>query len=351
MSASVQDLETAKLKNRRIFPMRLKLLVLFGGSFTIVFIFIAIWILNFTTGQASDRLESQLASSTQGAASTLNPELFSSLVNTVDEVKDPKNEYGYGYPKSPLYAEASGELLKINKMVPEALSYSYFKDATDGKLYFAASSGFLLKPQFGVPFRVPVAKIVNALTLSLMEKGLSETTAQPQYTDAYGTWISSYSPVFDANGQSVGAGGVDYPKTYVDKLDSQVKRKLYPILGISYIFLVGLIILISSQLVRPLRRLTEASARIAEGEYDLNVRSLISSVFPDEMYTLAESFSQMASKVDNREKTLTQEVKRLKVEIDQARRVDSVREITESESFNDLAQKAAEMRKRMRSED
>lgn len=338
-------------KNRRIFPMRIKLLVLFGGSFTIVFAFIAIWILNFTTSQASTRLETQLATSTEGAASTLKPDLFTELITTVEEVKDPKNEFGYGYPQSPLYAEASGELLKINKMVPEALSYSYYKDSADGKLYFAASSGFLLEPQFGVPYRVPVAKIVNALTLSLMEKGLSETTAQPQYTDAYGTWISSYSPVLDANGKSVGAIGVDYPKTYVDKLNSDVKSKLYPILGVSYVFLLGLIILISTQLVRPLRRLTEASARIAEGEYDLNVRSLVSSVFPDEMYTLAESFSQMASKVDVREKTLTQEVKRLKVEIDQARRVDSVREITESDSFNDLAKKAAEMRKRMRGEE
>ena len=41
----------------------------------------------------------------------------------------------------------------------------------------------------------------------------------------------------------------------------------------------------------------------------------------------------------------------MKVEIDQARRVDAVREITESDSFAELALKAQEMRRRMRGDD
>jgi hypothetical protein len=44
---------------------------------------------------------------------------------------------------------------------------------------------------------------------------------------------------------------------------------------------------------------------------------------------------------------LKQEVTRLKVEIDEVRRTEAVKQITESEEFNDLAAKAAEMRKRM----
>lgn len=331
--------------------MRWKLLFLFGGVFTLIFAFVAIWILQFTTNQANDRLVSQLAASTEGAAKTLDPQLFVNLISTVDKVVDTTDKSGYGYPASPLYKESSQELLHINQMVTESLSYSYFKDPTDGKLYFAASSGFLLSPQFGVRYRVPVADIVDALTLSLMERGLEATTAQPEYTDFYGSWISSYSPVRDANGKSIGAVGLDYPVAYVDEVRSEVQKNLYPILAVSYVILILLVLAISTRLVRPLKRLTEATARVADGEYDLNVRTLVSTRFPDEMSILANSFAQMAAKVDVREKTLTQEVQRLKVEIDQARRVDAVREITESDSFAELALKAAEMRKRMRGDD
>jgi len=342
---------TTTTPRRRMFAMRWKLLLTFGGVFTVMFIFLALWILRFTTNQANDRLESQLALSTAGAAETLDPQLFQDLITKVDVVKDASDESGYGYPTDPLYAESAKELLHINKMVTEALSYSYFRDPDDGRLYFAASSGFLLEPRFGVKYRVPVDEIVDAFTLSLMEQGLEKTTAQPEYSDAFGSWISSYSPVFDAGGKSVGAIGVDYPKTYVDQVESEVKRNLYPILVISYLVLIGLVILISSRLVRPLKRLTAATARIAEGEYDLNVRSLVPTRFPDEMYSLAESFAQMAAKVDVREKTLTQEVQRLKVEIDHARRSEAVREITDSDSFTELLVKAAEMRRRMKGDD
>jgi len=70
----------------------------------------------------------------------------------------------------------------------------------------------------------------------------------------------------------------------------------------------------------------------------------------DEMFTLAESFAEMAKKVGLRERSLTREVQRLKVEIDHARREEAVKEITESDFFSDLTAKAAEMRRKARPE-
>jgi hypothetical protein len=58
----------------------------------------------------------------------------------------------------------------------------------------------------------------------------------------------------------------------------------------------------------------------------------------------------MASKVAERERSLKVEVKRLKVEIDSAKRAESVSAIVDSDDFAQLAQRAAEMRKRMREE-
>ena len=56
----------------------------------------------------------------------------------------------------------------------------------------------------------------------------------------------------------------------------------------------------------------------------------------------------MAAKVGAREATLTREVQRLKIEIDYGRREEAVKEITESDAFNELTAKALEFRRRMR---
>ena len=55
----------------------------------------------------------------------------------------------------------------------------------------------------------------------------------------------------------------------------------------------------------------------------------------------------MASKVAERERALTREVQRLRVEIDNTKREETVREITETDFFADLAAKAEDLRGRM----
>ena len=55
-----------------------------------------------------------------------------------------------------------------------------------------------------------------------------------------------------------------------------------------------------------------------------------------------------ARKVAAREKSLSQEVQRLKIEIDHTRREESVREITENDDFAGLAERARVLRERMK---
>ena len=128
---------------------------------------------------------------------------------------DPSNPTGLGYPDSPLYASIAQDLLDIYTTITDANPYTYFQDPADGRLYFAVSAGYLLDPQIGVTYRVPVDQIVGPATYDRMEQGLTTTTNEPAYTDDYGSWISTYSPILDDDGQSVGAIGVDYPLTYV----------------------------------------------------------------------------------------------------------------------------------------
>lgn len=328
--------------------MRWKLLGAFAGAFTVVFLFIAFWVVDFSTSKAEARLVTQLEGTAAGGASTLNAEQFQRLVTDVPAVPDPSNPTGLGYPDSPLYKAQAEQLMRIRDIVPEANPYSYFRDPADGKLYFAASAGYLLDPPFGVTFRVPVADVVSPATYARMEQGLETTTNEPAYSDDYGSWISSYSPVRLDDGTSIGAIGIDYPTTYVGQIRTEARQQVLPVLIGAYVALLIIVLLLSGTLVRPLRRLTDATRRVEDGEYDLDVGSLVKSRFPDEMYELGESFARMARKVGAREKSLTKEVQRLKVEIDTAKKEQAVKEITESDFFSDLASRAAEMRKRMR---
>jgi HAMP domain-containing protein len=343
--------DTPNQRVRVRFGMRWKLLTAFAGAFTLVFVFIAVWVVQFSTSRAEERLVQQLAGTSAGGATTVNAAEFAELIATVPAVPDPDNPFGLGYPDSPLYANQAAELMRIRDIVAEANPYSYFRDDADGKLYFAVSAGFLLDPPFGVTFRVPVADVVGPETYGRMAQGLESTTDEPAYSDAYGSWISSYSPVRLADGTSVGAVGIDYPLTYVDQIRSEARSQVLPVLISSYLVLLLMVLVLSTALVRPLRRLTDASRRVEEGEYDLDVKSLVKSRFPDEMFVLGDAFARMARKVGAREKSLTQEVKRLKVEIDSSKREEAVREITETDFFSDLEARAAQMRRRMREGD
>lgn len=330
-----------------LYSVRWKMLLAFAGVFTIVFVVICVWVLMFTRTTTQNRLIEELELSASGGVAGMDAERFSTLTTTVPAVPDPTKETGFGYPDSELYRGVAQELLWLRKIVANAGVYSYFRDPADGRLYFAASAGYLLDPQIGVQYRVPVDQIVDAATYRYMEQGLVQATNQPEYVDDFGKWISAYAPIKAADGTVVGAVGIDYPLTYVDTVQTRLRNQLIPVLLISYGLLLAMVLALATSLTRPLNRLTSATKRVAEGEYDLDVRAIVPTRFPDEIWVLAESFATMTTKVAERERSLTQEVQRLTIEIDHARRAEAVREITETDFFADLAAKAAEMRRRV----
>jgi CheY-like chemotaxis protein len=67
----------------------------------------------------------------------------------------------------------------------------------------------------------------------------------------------------------------------------------------------------------------------------------------DALGQLARVFQRMAREVRAREERLQQQVRELRIEIDEARKARKVAEITESEHYKDLRRQAAELRKIM----
>ncbi|MEY2977302.1 MAG: hypothetical protein RLZZ435_1441, partial [Cyanobacteriota bacterium] len=66
----------------------------------------------------------------------------------------------------------------------------------------------------------------------------------------------------------------------------------------------------------------------------------------DELGKLAQVFQDMARQVYAREESLKRQVQQLEIQIDESKRQQSVREITESDFFYEMQAKAKEIRQR-----
>lgn len=308
--------------------MRWKLLAAFATAFTVVFAFIAIWVVNYASDVALSRLTGELLQAAEGSARELPRKAVASIVALPDDAD---------LDASSAYQRIDEDLDSIKATIPSVEPYMYAE--IDGQLHYMSGSG--------LSFREPVADTVPDQTLEYMRAGLQGTTFQPANTDAYGSWISAFSPVVDRQGNTVAVVGMDYSLQYVEDAERQARSQVLPVLAISYGLLILLVLVVATLVVRPLRRLTHATRRIAEGEYDTDLSGITRSRFPDEMSELAESFRIMAGKVAARERALSGEVRRLQVEVDATKREQTVREITETDFFADLAAKADDLRSRI----
>ena len=372
---------TERAKRTRRLGMRWKLLIAFGLVFTVFFVVLAVWILQFSTNSANNRLRSTLRQLSEGGAQTVDGTEFAELAAGAAAIKanetypgiagvlagqvttDPaqcggdKPVFTSCYPASEIYWRHINALVNIRRTSPDAYPYSYGVDSS-GKLVFIGSYGAYGVSEdrktlgVGIPrgakYLQGLEAIIDAKTLEYFKEGLTATTFQPAYTDTLGRWISVYTPIKDKAGKVVGAIGVDYKISYVAKVRRDVQRSLYPVFIVAYVLLLGLVFVLSGQFAKRISRLNSVTRKVAEGDYDVDISSSASAVFSDEMTELANSFLTMTKKVGDRERTLTQTVQVLRVEIDEAKRKDAVSEIIDSDFFNDLTKKAGAMRAKVK---
>jgi HAMP domain-containing protein len=372
------------------FGLRIKLLVAFAAALTLMFAVLSVFTITYVTDAAQAKIQADIQQTANGTALAVNVpgvvQLLSDLPNY-----DPENPYP---TTNDQYTKFGGELFHVRELVPQARPYLYGVDPSTGDLFWIAtwegraSPGGALEPGTPPPpaggpnpppaggpgpgpsagpapapvtgptgptgaqevglvgYREPVSASVDSERLARMQDGLEAPIGQSPFTNEDGSWIAAYAPVVGDDGTVVAAVGVDYPLSYLEDVRSGAVRVVVPLLLSGYVGLLLLVLVVSTWLTRPLKRLTVATTRIAEGEYDLDLSEVLKTRFPDEMAVLAESFTTMAEKVRIRERTLTQQVRQLRVEIDAAKREQAVAEITESDYFASIAAKADAMRRR-----
>jgi methyl-accepting chemotaxis protein len=168
------------------------------------------------------------------------------------------------------------------------------------------------------------------------------------YGDKFGRFISAFAPIKNSKGEVVAGLGVDFKADYVDEVRQKILGTVLNAFAITYASLFILVYLVSGVFTKPILLLTTAAEKIGEGDYAKSQEYLKSdkakSAFPDEIQILDRVFDGMVDKVYKREQLLSQQVRELKIEIDQSKRQKMVGEIVESEFFQDLHAKAQRMR-------
>jgi HAMP domain-containing protein len=124
-------------------------------------------------------------------------------------------------------------------------------------------------------------------------------------------------------------------------------RTTWLLFGAVAILAFGLALVIARRLSRPISVLTGSAREIEAGELVDPLPLQKISNARDDVGRLARVFSRMAEQVAQREQALREQVRALRVEIDHERRYQAVTQVTDSDFFRDLLQRAQELRLRM----
>jgi HAMP domain-containing protein len=361
--------EKTPQKNGTFLGLCVKLVVGFTLIFSVVFGVAYFWFFTFATDMAIDRIKSDLSGTLLGAADKIDKAGFEELVTNAEPRAD-------GYTDDPNYWNHVEWLATVNEIEPRAFVYSFIKGERPDELIFIGSSfaptdvelpqedragvtfrayclGFNLTPDeieaLGVSedpkFIAPADCGDGSTNLGVIDTG--STVFEDYYTDQWGQWISAYTPIVNDDQQIIGGLGIDFEASYVKQVQSNILDSVVYSFIITYTVLFLLVFIVSRTLTRPMRQLTSAAEKIADGNYDLiEAKAQIGGRFRDEITTLAEVFVDMADKVYKREAKLKQQVAELKIEIDEVKAHKQVSEIVDSDFFEELKDKANVIRKR-----
>ena len=95
-------------------------------------------------------------------------------------------------------------------------------------------------------------------------------------------------------------------------------------------------------------RLTSAAAAVEAGKFAAEMLAAIVKR-PDELGQLARVFQRMAQEIAAREEQLKQQIQVLRIEIDEVKKSRQVAEITETDYFQELQEKAKVLRRQVKS--
>ena len=137
------------------------------------------------------------------------------------------------------------------------LKYIYcIRDMGDGTYTFTVDPTIADPGEFGSPVEYTAA-------LGIAAKGTAAVDEEP-YSDAWGRFYSSYSPVFDSEGKVAGIVAVDFSADWYDEQLSKQTRAVLINTLLAVMFAILLVLIATSRLRKKLNSVTDELTELAE---------------------------------------------------------------------------------------
>ena len=318
----------------RFISLRVKLLVGFTLLFSVVFAIAFYWFFAFATDMALTKIEEDMVTTLYGALESIDGDVFAAMAREAELRPD-------GLTDDPRYWEHQAWIETVHQIEPRAYPYSLVRGDpnVENEVLFIGDILRHTYPENATVFREPYISAGSMIT------GMQELWEDLEaYEDPWGHWISAYAPIRNAAGESVGGLGIDFKADYIFQVQAAIRERVLISFTVTYFVLFIFVYMISRAMTGPISSLTDMAREVAEGHYDQDIGSLYSGQYRDEVSTLARVFELMVNKVRAREEGLKRQVQELRIEIDEAKKARQVAEITESDYFQTLKQKARELR-------
>jgi HAMP domain-containing protein len=161
-----------------------------------------------------------------------------------------------------------------------------------------------------------------------------------------GSLLKVATPLVDILGNHLGSVVLYLP---TDRVQAKLAYTFQlALIAAAFILVYGVefTIVTARRLTKPLESLTAAAQAVETGNFDPESLSDLAQRKRSELGKLAAVFTQMAREVRAREDNLKEQVRMLSIEIDEVKKQKQVAEITETEYFRDLQEKAESLRAR-----
>jgi methyl-accepting chemotaxis protein len=251
-----------------------------------------------------------------------------------------------GWPRGmtdPRYWEQQACLDAVYDYNPRAEIYTYYA-MDETTLAYGLDQWATLFPDESYEF----GAVIDAETNNVEDLwfGLEDTYIYPELeydeeVDVY--YYAAAAPLQNSRGEVIGGLSIFLDAGWAVENLQTLSTNLLVIFIAIFALITVLVLVITRKTTSELTALKNASMRVADGDY--TPITLKPHKLNDEVSTLAQLFNTMLDKVHTREETLQHEVEELKVQIDMEKRQKDVKEIVESEFFQDLKQRASEVRK------
>ncbi|MEO0354343.1 MAG: HAMP domain-containing sensor histidine kinase [Cyanobacteria bacterium P01_A01_bin.3] len=286
--------------------LRAKLLLTFSIVFSLLFVGACYRSYRFSTERAIARLRQDMEDTLTGATAGVNVQELLALYRE----GEPNDEQ---FSDDARYHSQLAWLKLVNSIEPRAWLYTYLptsNTATPRRVGSPASGYeviFLVDSWSDVDAN-KAAKFLEPYSASeWMQESLEEGVLVQRpysYSDAWGSWISAYAPLFDETGRVVAGMGIDIELDYVQSLRRGILLETLQWYAIAYAVLFGIVYWISGVLTKNLTSLTHSARLIGSGDYDSGVKLDASTRFPDEMNTLAEVMEATLDQIRTREQLI-----------------------------------------------